>query len=244
MQPFGRRCTGLRHASRRCDPPRRRPHVRSRACRRGSAHPRPRCPTRSRGSCRTPASAELELALDGDVHVIADSHRHPELVGEMLSMGKAPSQPGRPWRRTPRRSLSSASPGEPIRLRRDPGCRGLPARPPLERGGDFARDVLGPARVGRGPSRLAENSVELIDDDGLDLRPAEIDSATRRARSRTLTAGTITAASRSCGRGVARPMAHLVGEAALVSSNRRRRRRLRLNRHAAEGGFHPLPDRG
>ena len=183
MQPFRpqvQRAPPLR----RCDPPRLRPHVRSRACRRGSAHPRPRCPTRSRGSCRTPCQRRARTRPGRRRPRHCRFAPAPRTGRRDALQGKRPpSQPGRFLAASTTPVLSSASPGEPI-----PTPAGIPGAEVClrsrvsERGGDFARDVLGPARVGRGPSRLAENSVVRIDDDGLDLRPAEIDSATRRLR--------------------------------------------------------------
>ena len=89
--------------------------------------------------------------------------------------------------------LSSASPGEPIRLRRDPGCRGLPARPPLGAWRRFRarRPRACPCRAWAVATRR-----ELccrIDDDGLDfVLPRSI--LPRGGYESTLTAGTITAA--------------------------------------------------
>jgi hypothetical protein len=122
--------------------------------------------------------AEVELAVDGDLDVVADPHRRPELLRQVLAERE---------RALPSRQVAGARDGAGRLVRvsgradadpRELGGLELRVAGRLAKGGDhLGRDVLRPARGRRLALRLAEHLVPGVDDHRLDLRPAEVDAA-------------------------------------------------------------------
>ena len=127
------------------------------------------------------AGAQLELALDRDRDVVADPHRRPELAGEVLAEREtARSSRAGCGRRRRRRSPRRRRPGDPTPTPERSRCRAPPAMPPRAwPPPSLARRPPDRPEVGVGRRDWPRTSFLLVNDDRLDLGPAEIDSAPR-----------------------------------------------------------------
>ena len=123
--------------------------------------------------------AEVELGVGGHLHVVADADLGPSALLSLAASGKLPFQPGR--LRAPDTVPSLTTPGEPAPTPASAAGSSSAALAASRSDCSIAAATSsGPPSVGVGRRGRAEHGADLVDDDGLDLRAAEVDPAVRR----------------------------------------------------------------